>query len=464
MGYALVLLLFGKKSLSLSRKFLFSLGLGFGLLTEIYLLFFVFSLRIQYKVVYIIFFFSLLFVLFRGRNSILASGSSHIFAKFGKAIPSKNSITSRLVPLGAALFGGMIFAILSFNLLARPTYQFDSRAIWMYKAKIIFEERTIFSDAVLDQSRNHPHPQYPLLLPIAAGWTFANLEKPDDRLVRALFLLFFIGLMVATYELQRLKSTVAASASASFALLIIPFIYSGTRAGPSSGYADLTLSFYITSSVLAMALWLREKKYVYFVIGSILAATAAMVKNEGLLFSVNLLMCTIIFSFSEESQAGETSESDSLSLIRRNARDIILFSLSILMIAILLCPWLYVRSKLPQFFDENYLDKVSLQAVVLGLKRMPVIAKGLVFEFGNLRNWLVIWPLILIAIIGWAGKRGRIASFVLTVMMVQILAYAAIFMVTPNDPIVQMRDALARLFFHVLPLGVTLVAYQLSGK
>jgi hypothetical protein len=463
-GYTLPLFLFGRKSLSLSRKWVLSLGLGCSILTEIYLLFFVFSLQIEYTVIYLVFFPSLLLLLYWRRDFTFASIFKRFFATIGKPVTANGSIKSRFIRYSAMLFGGMIFGILFFNLLARPTYQFDSRAIWMYKAKIIFEERTILSDAVLDQSRNHPHPQYPLLLPITASWIFANLDEFDDRSVRILFLLFFTGLMLATYELQRLESTVIASVLASLALLVIPFMYSGTRAGPSSGYADLLLSFYITSSTLAMALWLREKQYPYLLTGSLLAATGAMVKNEGLLFAANLLACTMIFSFRKNSQGEETSDSASSSFIKGNLQNIFLFSLSILIIGVVLSPWLYVRSKLPAFLDENYIDHVSLQAVVLGLERVPEIAKGLIFEFGNLRNWCVIWLLIGIAIVGWARKRGRIPSFVLAVMTVQLLAYAGIFMISPNDPIGHMRDALARLFFQVLPLGVTLIAYQLSPE
>lgn len=462
MGYALALFMLGRKSSSFPRKVVFGLGLGFTLLTEIYLLFFDFSSKVHYKIIYVIFFLCLFFIVYRQRKSILAFAPSHPFARFRKAMPSVISIKSNFIPCGAALLAVMILAVLSFNLLARPTYQFDSRAIWMYKAKIIFEEHTIFSDAVLDQSRNHPHPQYPLLLPIAAAWTFANMKEPDDRVVRVLFLLFFIGLVIAMYHLQRLKSTVMVSVSASLALLVMPFIYSGVRAGPSSGYADLLLSFYITSGVLAMALWLREKDAVYLFIGSVLAAAAAMVKNEGLIFAANLVLCTVIFSYSKKLSPGGLPESDSSAYLERNVRNLILFSFNILLIGILLLPWLYVRSKLPQFLDENYLGKMSLPALILGLGRIPVIAKGFLAEFGNVRNWLIIWPLIGVAIIGWIRTRRQLPSFVLAVMVVQLLAYGAIFMITPNDLAGQMRDTLARLFFHVLPLGVTLIAYQLS--
>jgi len=462
MGYAFALFMFGRKSSSFPRKLVFGLGLGFTLLTEVYLLFFDFSSKVHYKIIFVIFFFCLLFIIYQRRKSLLASITSHTFVKLRKAMPSAISIKSKTIPYGAAVLAMVILAVLSFNLLARPTYQFDSRAIWMYKAKIIFEERTIFSDAVLDQSRNHPHPQYPLLLPIAAAWTFANMEKPDDRAVRVLFLIFFIGLVIATYQLQRLKSTIAVSASASLALLVMPFIYSGVRAGASSGYADLLLSFYITSGVLAMALWLREKDAIYLFIGSVLAAAAAMVKNEGLIFAANLPLCTVIFSYSKKLSARGLSQSDSPSYLGRNTRNLVLFSLNILLIGVLLLPWLSVRSKLPEFLDENYLGKMSLHALILGLSRIPIIAKRFLAEFGNVRNWLIMWPLIGVAIIGLVRTRRRIPSFVLVVMVVQLLAYAVIFMITPNDLVGQMRDTLSRLLFHVLPLGVTLIAYQLS--
>jgi len=448
-GYAFALLIFRRARISGVTLFLLSIGLGFGILAEFCYLFLMFSRKIPFQSLYSLIAPSLILVLFMKRRAwgasweSLASQCWELARTFGK-----EPLPKRLLVLSAVVVVITIVAITSFNLVARPAYQFDSRAIWLQKAKILYHERTIFSDAVVDIARNHPHPRYPLLLPMTQSWVFYHMQETDDRAGRLLFLLFFVGLLAATYELSKTESTKRVAAFSLFLLLLVPFMYSGILPGTASGYADLILSFYITSSALMMALWLKERKLVFVLAGAFLAAACAMVKNEGLVFAGNLLILTAIFSLEK-------------GWLARRKEGVLLF---FVITGLLLAPALSVRSRLPAFLDENYLAHATPAAIIAGVSRVPKTFSGFIREFSDFSDWGVFWLLIGVAAVQCVMTRRRIPLFILALILVQVFAYFAIFIITPNDPAGQMRDALSRLFYHVSSLGAALVAFQLAPE
>lgn len=469
-GYALVLFIFRTKSTrSVGLNFVLSLGLGFGFLAECCLICLALAGRMNFRLVYVAFVLAIAGILYKkgwaGFSRFLRLHPlRELLAERGK---SGRHLSEQLLAGAGISIIAVIVIVVSFNLLARPMHQFDSRAIWGMKAKVLFHERTIFSEAIVNASSNHPHPRYPLLLPIAEGWVFENMGQADDRVVRLLFLWFFIGLILCTYELQRRLAGKMAALWCVCALLVTPFLYSGlTEGGASSGYADVIASFYITTSALAMILWLKEGDWAFALVGAILAACVALTKNEGLVFAANLFLTTAVFSLVGKGrrEPGNRVKSKLAARLSGNSARLYCLALYVLIVAVMLLPWFYVRSDLPKFFDENYAQYLNYRDIAAGMHRLPQILKTFAAELLDFKVWGVIWILIAFSLGGIGRTWRRNAYFILTLMALQLASYLAVFIITPNELAGQLSSALSRLLLHILPLGVTLVSFQLVGS
>lgn len=468
-GYALVLFIFrAKPTRSAGLNFALSLALGFGFLAECCLICLALAGRIDFKLVYVALVLGIVGILYEKKRA----GFSRFFPfpPFRELLPRRKAsgrpLSEQLIAGAGICVIAVIVIVVFFNLLARPMYEFDSRAIWGMKAKILFHERTIFSEAVVNASSNHPHPRYPLLLPIAESWVFENIGQADDRLVRLLFLWFFIGLILSTYQLQRHFAGKVAAIWCVCALLVTPFLYSGvTEGGASSGYADVIVSFYITTSALAMILWMKEGNITFALVGAILAACVALTKNEGLVFTVSLFLTTVVFSFLGKGRlkTGDPARSDLSAWLRDNLPKLYCLALYVLVVAIMLLPWFFVRSGLPKLLDENYVQYLNYRDIASSLHRLPQIMKTLAAELLNFKIWGVIWILIAASLGGIGRTWRREAYFILMLMVLQLASYLAVFIITPNELAGQLSSALSRLLLHILPLGVTLVSFQLAA-
>lgn len=468
-GYALVLFIFRAKPVrSAGVNFALSLGLGFGFLAECCLICLALAGRIDFRLVYVAFILAIIGIVYEKKRAG--------FSRFLRLSPLREVLSGRgksgrplseqlLVGAGISIIA-VIVIIVSFNLLARPMHQFDARAIWGMKAKILFHERTIFSEAVVNASSNHPHPRYPLLLPIAESWVFESMGQADDRVVRLLFLWFFIGLILCTYELQQRFAGKMAAIWCVCALLVTPFLYGSlTEGGASSGYADVTASFYITTSALAMILWIKEGRTAFALVGAILAACVALTKNEGLVFAASLFLTTAAFSLAGKGkrELRNSGKSKLAAWLSGNSATLYCLALYILIVATMLLPWFYVRSGLPKFLDENYAQYLSYRDIASGLHRLPQILKTFAAELLNFKHWGVIWILIVVSLGGIGRTWRREAYFILTLIVLQLASYLAVFIITPNELAGQLSSALSRLFLHILPLGITLVSFQVGA-
>lgn len=463
-GYAAVLLIFRSRPIrSTALSFVFALGIGFGLLAECGMISLALTGRVDFRVVCAVVAVAAAVVLFVKRGASLKRlfSVSRLREITRKGCASEGPAALRVAAGIGKSFVAIVTLIVAFNLLARPMYQFDSRAIWGLKAKILFHERTIFSPSVEDMSRNHPHPRYPLLVPVALAWVFESMGDADDRAVRILFLAFFLGLIAAAYRLPQRHPPVHPPARldkiagiVSVAVLAVsPYVYGSMTRGASSGYADITLTFYIAASVLAMSMWIRERKAAFAVAGALLAAFAALTKNEGLIFALNLFVVTAAFSLAGRKK-GEPPRTRALYSLAACA----------MVAGAALLPWLCVRAGLPTFLDEDYTGRLNWGNVSAGLVRVPTIARFFGAELLNVRHWGLIWALAAASTVAAWRKKDTESRFISVVMALQVTAYLAVFMVTPSDYVGQMKVSVPRLLLHVLPLGAALIAIQAAGS
>lgn len=466
-GYASVLFMFRAKPIrGAALSFALGLGLGFGLLAEICMVSLALTKRIDFKFVYAALVVAMIAIVYEKRRFEF----SRLFACINlRKIMQKTGASERPAPekiiMGVGKsFVAIVALVVAFNLLARPMYQFDARAIWGLKAKVLFQERTIFSESVENISRNHPHPRYPLLIPLSSAWIFYNIGEADDRVVRLVFLVFFIGLIAAAFRLQQEHTGDVAAFLSLSAFLFVPYIYGSKSGGASSGHADITLSFYITASALAIMLWMKQRNAVFVIVGALFAACAALTKNEGLVYAMILFLTAAVFTIASKEDRKADRSKKSLADEWFKVRQWKLFGLAayVLVGIVALIPWLLVRADLPKFLDEDYLRYLNVRDIVAGAARLPTIMKIFCAELLNTKNWGLIWVLIAASACAAWWKGNKESRFVSVVMALQIAAYLVVFVITPYDVAGQMIVSVPRLLLHVLPLGVTLVSFQVA--
>lgn len=463
-GYAAFLLMFRAMPIrNRTLGFVFALGLGFGLIAELGMVSLLLAGSLDFRLVYVVAVLGSVAILYKKKSG----GFSSLFALASlRGIPRDNGYserptTQRIIKSLGRIAVAVVALVVAVNLLARPMYQIDARVIWGLKAKILFQEHTIFSESVEDISRNHPHPRYPLLIPVASAWIFNNIGEVDDRAVRMLFLIFFAGLVAVTYQLAREQSGNAAGRLSISAMVFAPFVYGSMSGGASSGHADIALSFYIAASTMAMMMWMKEKDVTFAVGAALFAAFAALTKNEGIIFALNLLFATAAFSLSKgKEDPGYSERALSAEWFKARKPRFLGFATYALVFAIALAPWLFVRAGLPRFLDEDYTRHLNVRDISAGLARLPIIAQYFGAEALNVRNWGLVWILAIpSACMAWRNG-NRESRFISVVISLQAASYVAVFVITPDDLAWQMSVSLSRLFLHVLPLAAVLVSIQ----
>jgi len=267
----------------------------------------------------------------------------------------------------------MLFACLSF-----PIYSYDARAVWSFKAKIIFYQHSVFNDDFLDQYRFHPNTAYPLLMPLCQSFIYNILGSVDEYLVKILFALFYISLVLFIYHTQRdffslgrLHSLIFTAVSVS-----VPFLFVIFSGSVPSAYIDFPFACFYTFTVVYLLKYLREHNLVHIIIAALSAAFCIFIKNEG---GVLFLISLAIF-------IGE----------KKVAKGFIIYLL--LPIALTL-PWFWLRAKFPVIYDSNPLHFLTFTNVMQGFPRFGLVMKLTLREmFLNLRSWGLLWVIIFFSV------------------------------------------------------------------
>lgn len=465
-GYALVLAMFrGKPHGGPGFSLALSIGLGFGFLVECSLLLLAFDRKIDFRFMYGAFVVGIAGIAYAKRNiSLSALRASFRETLLKSSLRGRSPLTKAIMIVAVAAIC-VVTLLVCFNLLALPMYQFDSRAIWGMKAKILFHEHTIFSEIVSDETGLYPIPRHPLFMPIASAWVHESMGAFDDRHVRVLFLTFFVGLMLGMYRLHRMQTGPAGALAFLAALLFVPYLYSMRAAGASSGYVDFTLAFYFMMAATAMLLAMRHESLSFAVAAALFAGCAGLVKNEGLVFSMNLFLATAVcFCFGGRAARKGAEGRNASDWMSRNRSGLLSLATYLIVVALALLPWLLIYSRIPFFPEKDYFTYLNYGDIVSGMKRLPTIARVFGAECLSLKNWSIVWLLVGVSLFGIRRTWTRESLFLFSVIALQLMSYAGIFMITPFGYEIQMKDSVSRLLLHVLPLGVALLAFQVRRE
>jgi hypothetical protein len=189
-------------------------------------------------------------------------------------VPCKIAIAILLLSIAIKLFYAITHAVLF------PTFYFDAISQWTMRAKISYFDQAIAFDA--DELRGFSKPQYPILLHSLQIFVMLFQQGWRDSIANAgsllLSLTSFFGF---TLILLRLRGVFFAVLTLAL-LFMIPLVPEHL----SQGYGDIHVIEYLLLSALFAYLFLQTFSRPLLTLSMLFCASAAWVKQDGLVFGV----------------------------------------------------------------------------------------------------------------------------------------------------------------------------------
>ena len=349
-----------------------------------------------------------LWSLFGGKLGAIASGVhslsgwiaggpwivSHFRCQF--AAQSKKTFShdryERAVCCACQFLISILFVTTFLQTLQTPQKLWDERAIFALKARVLFEDRTIHSPALLHPDFVQYHPRYPLLLPLAEQNILSLYGSDDDRLSKLIFPLLYCGMVLTATGVLLRHLTPAQAWFAGLLLATIPVLVP-YEYGFLCGQADAPIACYHSLSLLFLWDALRQKQFQQVSTGSlvlagIFAGLAAFTKDEGIAYLI--IDGTILGLLA-------LSPVRSRQRLKRSCLEGILFLTAA---GIILVPWLIHRRSLPNTTEMNYFERMTWELFFSRMETLRWSVPHLVHRmFWEWNEWGLQWWLMLAALV-----------------------------------------------------------------
>jgi hypothetical protein len=251
------------------------------------------------------------------------------------------------------------------------------------KARTIFLDGAISPALYAEPSRAITHLDYPLFVPLIEAWLYGWLGTPDDRLVGAVAVMFYLALAGICYSALRRWG-----ASWRFALAVAVIVVSVPQIPQIAGmvFADVPLMVLATIAAVYLLEWLDGGAPGTLIIAAAAGGLMPWTKREGLVLLIVLCLAALL--------AGRGARRSWLGV-----------GGLLLAAAVLSGPWLgFLAWKGVANTDYLPLSMATLQA---NIGRLPKIAG---MELASLvsADWGYVWPVAaLVGLFEWrAAARG----------------------------------------------------------
>jgi hypothetical protein len=315
----------------------------------------------------------------------------------------------------------------------------DGWAIWTSHAKYLATGGKTWTSDI----QNTFHPDYPLLLPgvIVHAWRYIGNNSPDAAgYVGMLFEIATLGILAAT--LIKLRSPATG--------WLMAFVLIGSPAyvlHSTSGYADIPFSAYIVSTIALICLYEFDdsKPAGVIALAGFMAGCAAWTKNEGVPFVLAASLILFLPAFRPHTTSLWRAAGFAAGLA--------------LPLAALAYFKLTVAPPTDLFAHRNSAD---LLAKISDSSRYLIILKSYIHTGWTFGGWVFNPFFLVLAFIGLKGvDRSILRSFGwcagVSIIAFLLVAYFAIYVITPLELNDHLASSLNRLLMHVWP-GCLLLA------
>ena len=328
-------------------------------------------------------------------------------------------------------FLASVMAVLVFinTIISRPQGVLDAWSIWNRAARFIYRDPENWRATLSPDLALFRHADYPLLVPLNVAWGWEALENETLRVPMLQSALFTFSTIMVMFSILAFTRTIGQASLASVVLIA----YSGIIVEGTYLIADVPVTYFILTSGILMYLFTVRNEFSLLMLSGFMAGLAGWTKNEGLLFIAVSPIALIVAS-------------------PNNIKHSLAAYLTGLAIPLLVI--LYFKSLTPpnDLLNNNGL---SLIEKITDISRYSTIIKSFASSFLNRSFILVLlYTVIMHNKLTAVYRRGSHA--IITLLGMQLLGYAAIYLITPNDLEWHLRTSQSRLFLQILPLALFL--------
>lgn len=316
--------------------------------------------------------------------------------------------------------------LLTLIILGNPTYQWDAWAIWLFKAKRIYFEQSLF--VFFDNYAPWSHNDYPLIAPAFAASLGTLIGGWNNIFPKLAFLLMYFPPLILSVKVFNFRYNLL-FLIITLALFNLEFIL---------GYMDGLVAIYFTfSAYLINEIFFNNKKsYIYVLITFCFLSILSLLKNEGALLTVILLSSIIINNLVNKKV-----------IINFDRTIIIFFSLVLFLLWKFLCTQNGIESI---FLNKDTL--IYSKNLLLNFKSLILIFKFLILD----SRFLV--SLLFFLITFYYAKNKKIFYFCIYVSLVYLIFLFYTFLNTPYPLLWHLETASSRI---ILSLAYVLSFFSL---
>ncbi len=301
--------------------------------------------------------------------------------------------------------------------LGTPTYEWDPRSIWLFHAKRIFYDNSIFS--VIDNYAYFSHNDYPTLVPAFSASLAILVGYWNEVFPKIAFTLMFLPPLILTFSF--LKNTQYLIFLSIVFFTIGKYLFNGWADGIVAMY--FCLSAFLTYIILIANTNQYKNRLLYFLITFCFFVTLTLIKNEGIALLFILFTTTFLFKLYKRE-------------LRKDILKLLLLSFSFLPIIL----WKY-------FCYTNgigYNDYINSEILLNVLPRIDDIKNYQLIAYFLLLNEKFLICLTLFLLSFWVKWDKEMFGFVSIVSITYIFILFIIFLSTPHDLYWQLNSTAAR--------------------
>ena len=331
----------------------------------------------------------------------------------------------------------IFFLFIIFICLGTPTFDWDPRSIWLFHAKRIFYDQSIFS--VMDNYAGFSNNDYPNLAPAFASSLASLVGHWNEVFPKLSFALMFLPPLILTYVF--LKDTQY--------LIFLSIVFFTIGKYLFNGWADGLVAVYFCLSAFLMYLLIVSnnnffnKKILFYLIAFCFFVTLTLIKNEG----IALLFILFATTFFIKLYKGE---------LRKDISKLVFLSISFLPIIL----WkLFCYSN--EIGDYKYYNADMLLNL---LPRLDDLNNYKLILYFLLLNEKFLFSLLFFLISFWINRNKELLGFVSIVTISYIFILLFLYLATPDDLYFHLNSSAARVIKSLSFLVAFFGLYNLTNR
>ena len=315
------------------------------------------------------------------------------------------------------LFLKIFLVIILFISLGTPVFEWDPRSNYLFHAKRIFFDNSIFS--IADNYASFSHNEYPTLAPAFASSLALLFGYWNEVFPKTSFLFMFAPPLILTYIFFKNTSYIIFLSIVFF--IIGKYLFNGWPDG-------LVAVYFCLSTFLMYILFLSQndfykKKIIIYFITFCFFVSLTLIKNEGLALLIILFIVTLFFKLLKNE-------------IRRDMLKIFLLSLSFIPIIL----WKFFCYK--NGIGVN--DYINSNTLNYFLPRIYDFENYKLIGYFLLLNEKLLLCLTFFLLSFWITKDKDIFNFVSAIFLIYLFVLFVVFLSTPYDFYFQLNSTAAR--------------------